>query len=231
MWPNQLGLRFGLDDNKIFLLERYLSLLHSVREINITAVKEKPKIVDVLFYESLILLDIPDLLEAGNAADVGSGAGIPGIPLAITRPDLYLTLIESNRKKACFILKAIRSLGLKNATVFEGRAEDAARSVMRDYFDVSVARAVAPLVATIEYSLPLVRSGGHAFLLRGKKKPEDIERAHQAAQVLNGSFERIAGTDPQNRAGALHVWSIKKDGPTPPRFPRKSGMAIKRPLA
>ncbi len=230
MW-RRLFLRFGLNDEKLLLLERYLSLLHSAGDANVTSIKDKSEIVDVLLCSSLVLLDLPEVVNAGNAVDIGSGAGIPGIPLAIARPSLDLTLIDSSRKKCGFMLRAIRELGLKNATVLWMRAEDAASSYMRDSFDLSMARAVAQLAASTEYSLPLARPGGFALLMRGKREPGDEEKAQLAAQALNGSVERIALVNPYDQARNMHVWLIKKEGPTPARFPRKPGMAKKRPLA
>lgn len=231
MWQQDFKSRFGLNDSQLLLLERFCLLLSSAREINITAIKDESKIIDVLFRDSLVLLDLPEALEAAKAVDIGSGGGIPGMLLAIARPGLDLTMIEANRKKCAFISKVIEALGLKNAAALELRSEEAASSQLRDSFDFSVTRAVAPLSAAIEYSLPLVRPGGFALLLRGKREQDDNGKAKRAARALNGSIDRIVRVSPYDYATNLHVWLIKKEALTPARFPRKPGMAKKRPLA
>ena len=168
--------------------------------------------------------------EAGSAVDVGSGAGFPGIPLAIMLPDVRFTLIDALAKRVEFLDGAIRRLGL-NARALHLRAEDAARQgALREGFDLAAARAVAPMNALCEFLLPLVRVGGHMLALKGPGLDEELAEAENALSLLGGEIERaqplvIPGRDWDHRA----VW-IAKVAPTPDKYPRRAGIVEKRPL-
>lgn len=168
--------------------------------------------------------------EAAQAVDVGSGAGFPGIPLAIMLPDTRFTLIDAQGKRVAFLREVIGALGL-NAEALHLRAEDAARrGDMREAFDLATARAVAPMNVLCEYLLPLVRVGGRALALKGPGLDGELADAASAVALLGGAAVRvqplpIPGRDWDHRA----VW-IAKVSPTPDRYPRRSGAAEKRPL-
>ena len=168
--------------------------------------------------------------QAATAVDVGSGAGFPGIPLAIMLPDTRFTLIDALSKRVDFLRNVIDRLGL-NAEALCLRAEDAARQpTLREGFDLAVARAVAPMNVLCEYLLPLVKVGGHMLALKGPGVDEELAQAENALQLLGGKVERvqplvIPGRDWDHRA----AW-IAKAAPTPRKYPRRAGTVEKRPL-
>jgi 16S rRNA (guanine527-N7)-methyltransferase len=165
-----------------------------------------------------------------TVVDVGSGAGIPAIPLAIAFSDLAVTAIESVKKKARFIEEAAAALDLApRLRVLAVRAEDAARDPsLRECFDLAVARAVADLPVLAEYCLPFVRRGGLFIAYKGPKAADETERARNAFAELGGALEAvipagIEGTD-------LRLVKVRKTAPTPAYYPRKAGLPAKRPL-
>ncbi len=166
----------------------------------------------------------------GAAVDVGSGAGFPGIPLSIMLPEVRFTLIDALGKRVAFLRAVIDRLGL-NAGALHLRAEDAARQgALRERFDLAVARAVAPMNVLCEYLLPLVRVGGHMLALKGPGLEEELARAGSALDLLGGRLDRvqplvIPGRDWDHRA----AW-IAKAAPTPEKYPRRAGVAEKKPL-
>ena len=168
--------------------------------------------------------------QATTAVDVGSGAGFPGIPLAIMLPDTRFTLIDALAKRVDFLRDVIDRLGL-NAEALHLRAEDAARQgALREGFDLAVARAVAPRNVLCEYLLPLVKVGGRVLALKGPGLDGELEQAGNALALLGGKIEgiqplAIPGRDWDHRA----AW-IKKTAPTPEKYPRRAGTAEKRPL-
>ena len=168
--------------------------------------------------------------EAATVVDVGSGAGFPGIPLAIMLPDIRFTLVDALGKRVEFLQSVTNRLGL-NAEALHLRAEDAARqSALREGFDLAVARAVAPMNVLCEYLLPLVRVGGGMLALKGPGLEEELAGAENALKVLGGRLERtqpliIPGRDWNHRA----AW-IAKTAPTPEKYPRRAGTVEKRPL-
>ena len=168
--------------------------------------------------------------EAATVVDVGSGAGFPGIPLAIMLPGVRFTLVDALGKRVEFLQSVINRLGL-NAEALHLRAEDAARqSALREGFDLAVARAVAPMNVLCEYLLPLVKVGGHMLALKGPGVDEELAQAENALQLLGGKVERvqplvIPGRDWDHRA----AW-IAKAAPTPRKYPRRAGTVEKRPL-
>jgi 16S rRNA (guanine527-N7)-methyltransferase len=163
------------------------------------------------------VLSAADLLEAGPVVDVGSGGGSPGLPLATARPDLRFDLLESSRKKCAFLERWATEFD--NVSVVCGRAEDYARAAGRDAYGTAVARALAPPPAAAEWCLPLVRPGGRAVLFVGPSADEAA--VARAAQQLSAELE-------EGPAGFI---LLRKTGSTPDRFPRRPGLARKRPLA
>jgi 16S rRNA (guanine527-N7)-methyltransferase len=168
----------------------------------------------VLLEEALVALP---MLDEGPVVDVGSGGGSPGIPLAAARPDLDFVLLESNRRKCDFLGRV--AAHFDNVEVVCARAEEYARAEGRDRFGTAVARALAPPAVAAEWCLPLVRVGGRAVLLVGESA--DLEPVASAATHL--------AAEPVAAPSGLIV--LRKTGPTPERFPRRPGIARKRPLA
>lgn len=161
-------------------------------------------------------------------ADVGSGGGVPGIPLAIARPDVYVVLVESTRKKATFLQQTIAMLELINVTVESRRAEPLARSDLRESFDVVVSRAVATLDWLAEWCLPLVRVGGKMLAMKGPKVHDEIPDASRAIKLLGGGEVSIHPVDLPGATGHVIV-QIPKIARSDPRYPRDPTIAKGRP--
>ncbi len=179
-----------------------------------------------LIEDCLVLLG--HLGDARTLADVGSGGGLPGLPLKIARPQLEVTLIEADQAKAAFLVQASAGLGLHGVEVVARRAEDAGRDPRyRERFDVVVARAVAPLPALVELCLPLVRVGGR--MLAQKTEKEDVGAAARAIELLGGSLQTTAPAPSAARRGGTVV-EVSKVAPTPDLYPRRAGVPARKPL-
>lgn len=211
--------------------ERYHALLTEANgRMNLTRVPEDPaEAIDRNYLDCAAVL-AGDFPSVERAVDVGSGAGFPGVPLAILLPDTHFVLIDALAKRVEFLKGVIDALGL-NAEALHLRAEDAARKdELREAFDLATARAVAPMNVLSEYLLPFVRVGGWALALKGPGLEDELNQAEVAIATLGGRLERvqplpIPGRDWDHRA----AW-IAKAAPTPEKYPRRSGVVEKRPL-
>jgi 16S rRNA (guanine527-N7)-methyltransferase len=179
-----------------------------------------------LIEDCLVLVE--HLGDARKVVDVGSGAGLPGLPLKIVRPELELTLIEADQAKAAFLVHACAKLGLHGVEVVARRAEQAGHDPrLREAFDVAVARALAPMPVLVELCLGLVRVGGR--LLAQKTESEDHETAGHALEVMGGALGTVhASPSAARRSGTVVV--IDKVRPTPAAYPRRPGVPTRRPL-
>ena len=164
----------------------------------------------------------------GSLADVGTGAGFPGLPLAICLPQLDVTLIEAQEKRCAFLRACVSEMDLNNAAVCCLRAEDAGRTALRERFDFAVARAVAPLNVLFEYLLPLVRVGGQAVCWKGPKAIEEMADGRAAALALGGGEPALLPL-PADFGDRCAV-TVKKETQTDEKYPRKNGIPAKRPL-
>jgi 16S rRNA (guanine527-N7)-methyltransferase len=181
---------------------------------------------DELVEDSLVLLD--HLGQAHRVVDVGSGGGLPGLPLKIARPDLNMTLVEADQNKAAFLVQACAKLGLTDVEVIARRAEEAGHEPrLRESFDLAVARALAPTPVLVELCLPLVRVGGR--LLAQKTDKEEAAAAERAIGLLGGSLEAIVpAPSTARRSGTVMI--VAKVKPTPPAYPRRPGVPARKPL-
>ena len=181
---------------------------------------------DQLIDDALVLLD--HLGDAKRLVDVGSGGGLPGLPLKIARPELAVTLVEADSGKAAFLVQACARLGLIDVEVVGRRAEEVGHDARyRESFDVAVARALAPLPVLVELCLPLVRMGGN--LLAQKTDKEEVPAAQRAIELLGGALQSVSPAPSTARAtGTIVV--IAKVGRTPSRYPRRSGVPARKPL-
>ena len=207
-------------------------LVEANRTVNLTRVPDEPaEAVDRNYLDSLAPLAVPGLLDgAKTLCDVGAGAGFPGIPLAIARPDLSVTLMDSLGKRVAFLNSVIQALGL-NAQAVHLRAEEAARLPQyRDAFDRVTARAVASLPVLCELALPLTRPGGLFIAYKGPSLDEELNASSAVMKRLNaggaGCFPApIPGRDWDHR-----LCAVKKMGATPKSFPRRPGEAARNPI-
>ena len=176
--------------------------------------------------DSLVLLE--HLGDARTVVDVGSGGGLPGLPLKIARPDLNLTLVEADQAKAAFIVRTCAALGLHGVEVLARRAEAVGRDPLyRETFDLVVARALAPMPVLAELCLPLVRVGGR--LLAQKTESEDLAIAAHAIEILGGALRRVVAAPSAVRtAGTVVI--IDKVRSTPSAYPRRPGVPARKAL-
>jgi 16S rRNA (guanine527-N7)-methyltransferase len=176
--------------------------------------------------DSLVLLE--HLGSAKRVVDVGTGGGLPGLPLKIARPDLSVTLIEADQSKAAFLVQACAKLGLTDVEVIARRAEEAGRDDrLRESFDLAVARALAPTPVLVELCLPLVRVGGR--LLAQKTDKEEVAAAARAIELLGGSLDAlVAAPSSARRSGTVMI--VSKVKPTPAAYPRRPGVPGRKPL-
>src|SRR5438046_855829 len=181
---------------------------------------------DELIEDSLVLLD--HLGEARRLVDVGSGGGLPGLALKITRPDLAVTLIEADQAKAAFLVHACAALLLHDVDVVAKRAEEVGHDPLyRETFDVAVARALASMPVLAELCLPLVKVGGR--LVAQKTASEEVQRAGRAIEAMGGALNRVAAA-PSAARGAGTVVIVDKVRPTAPAYPRRPGLPAREPL-
>jgi 16S rRNA (guanine527-N7)-methyltransferase len=177
--------------------------------------------------DCLVLL--PWIGDARRLVDVGSGPGLPGLPLKVARPDIELSLIEANRGKAAFLVHAIATLGLDSVEVIADRAENAGRDPRyRESFDLAVARAVAPMPVLAELTLPLVRRGGRLLAMKTGVARE-LEAAAAAIVELGGELSAVEAA-PSSGRDRGEVVVISKTRPTPDRYPRRPGIPARRPI-
>ncbi|MCS6882124.1 MAG: 16S rRNA (guanine(527)-N(7))-methyltransferase RsmG [Oscillochloridaceae bacterium] len=196
---------------------------------NLTAITDRPAIYVRHFLDSLALARFWGPPPA-TLADIGTGAGFPGVPLKILHPPLALTLIESVGKKTAFLTHLITTLGLTQVRVVTGRAEALGRDPgERERYDVVTARAVADLRVLAEYAMPLLRVGGLLLAPKGADVAGEVEEARRAMALLGGTIERVVpielpGVEPRTLVVA------RKVAPTDPRYPRAVGIPARRPL-
>lgn len=206
-------------------------ILDSNRRFNLTALRDADAIDGRLIAESLRLL--PCLPEAPElrAVDIGSGAGIPGIPLAIARPDIAFTLIDATGKKVRFLELVAAELGLSNVTAIHERSEIVAQNPdFREQFDIVVARAVTQLAALAELSLPFLRVGGRAFLPKGGEIEQEIDRARAAIEMTGGRLISAELLPQVLCCGVTRLVILDKIGPSLVRYPRRPGIPEHEPL-
>jgi len=193
-----------------------------------TTVRSPEEAVRVHVADSLVALELPEVHVARELADVGAGAGFPGLPLAIALPQARVALVESNARKCAFIRGAAEAAGVRNAIAVADRAESWTEGVGR--CDVVTARALAPLAVIAEYAAPLLRDGGLLVAWKGRRDADEERDAAAAAEQLGLAVEEVRPVIPYDGAEHRHLHLLRKVAPTPTRFPRRPGMARKRPL-
>jgi 16S rRNA (guanine527-N7)-methyltransferase len=207
---------------------------------NLTAITDYEDVQIKHFLDSLVGWPIiAEEIGAGDAlkrsvhlADVGSGAGFPGIPLKIIAPRLKLTLIDGTGKKIMFLQHVVEKLGLEQTQVVQGRAEELGRqTAYRGQFDIVTARAVAPLASLMEYLLPLVRHEGLAVVYKGAQAADEFVEARRAIELLGGETVRFAPVAVPMLDEKRYILLIRKSRQTPQQYPRGQGLPRKRPLS
>ncbi len=179
--------------------------------------------------DSLSGLGFDELRSASRIADVGSGAGFPGLVLAAMLPDARVDLIESNTRKSEFIERAARRGGITNAHAVNDRAEDWAGGAGREGYDAVTARAVARLSTLAELASPLLADGGVLVAWKGRRDPDEEAELERGAPRLAMELTDVRTADPYPGSKNRHLYLLRKSGPTPADLPRRAGMAKKRP--
>lgn len=202
-------------------------------EISGTAVKTAAEARKIHIADSLAGLEIPAIQEAKSIIDIGSGAGFPGLVLAVMLPDTQVTLVDSVRKKMEAAGKFARELELENLECVWGRAEEIAAigSPHRESYDVVTARALAQLGVLLEYAAPLLRENGHLVAWKGSPDEAELAAAGVSAEILGFGPGELTSTKPFQGSRARHFYVAQKKRATDERFPRRAGVALKRPLA
>lgn len=230
----QAGLeRLGVAADGVTLdrLARYHALLTEWNaRIDLTAVLEPEEMVDRHYLDSAAPLALGLISQGARVIDVGTGAGLPGIPLCILRPDLRVTLLDAQRKRVTFLQAAIEALDLP-AQAVHMRAEDAARDeAHREAYDVSVSRAVAATPTLLELTLPFVRVGGRAIAWKGPGLQAELEQARRAAHLLGGALEGVLDAPVPGRDWQHVLLVCAKRQKTARQYPRRAGLPGKNPL-
>jgi 16S rRNA (guanine527-N7)-methyltransferase len=223
----RLASRYGLPAGAEGRLETLLDRV-SAEPAAITAVRDPAAGVDVHVADSLVALDLPVVRSARRLADLGSGGGFPGLGLAIALPAANVALVESMRRKCTFLTAVAAELELANVDVVNARAE--AWGAGTGGHDLVVARALAPLPVIVEYAAPLLALGGVLVAWKGRLDPGEAADGGAAAAALGMSEPDPVPVEPFPGARDRHLYLCSKVSPTPAGFPRRPGMARKRPI-
>ena len=213
------------------LLRYHALLMDWNTRMDLTAVTDEAEMMDRHYVDSLMALRFGLIPRKGRIIDVGTGAGFPGMPLALACPDVQVTLMDAQQKRLTFLQAVIDELQLRNVTLVHSRAEDGAHLPLhREQYDLAVARAVAPLAVLAEYLLPYVRVGGSALCWKGPALQEKMQQGRRAAHLLGGKVEEPISCEFPGRAWQHLLLPIQKKEKTARQYPRKAGTPGKSPL-
>lgn len=219
-----------LDDEMLSAFDKYGDSLKEWNEkINLTAIVDDDGILVKHFVDSLLLLDAVEIPKGAKLVDVGTGAGFPGVPARIARPDISLVLMDSLNKRLIFLEELCKRLNISVERV-HGRAEEKGRRAeFRETFDLATARAVTDLRELAEFCLPMVKVGGTFAALKGFCVEEELEQAKRAIQLMGGQLQEVKKyTLPDG--GKRAIVCIKKISQTPTKYPRPFAKIAKNPL-
>ncbi|WP_296955594.1 16S rRNA (guanine(527)-N(7))-methyltransferase RsmG [uncultured Dialister sp.] len=224
-------LGFPADEEKAAKLTEYNAMVIAMsKKMNLTGIKDIDESLIKNIYDSLTVYDEKYFPEKGKVLDLGTGAGFPGVPLAILRPDMLFVLVDSIQKKLTFVENACRNLGIKNVKCVHMRAEEGGRRrKTREAFDVVTARAVKAMPIISEWALPFVKVGGVFAAMKGPGAMEEMKQAGKILRELNADLSEkkefeLPGGDKRC------ILFLKKTAPCPKTYPRKVGIAEKKPI-
>jgi len=228
--------RWGLDlrSESLAAFQTYYEELIAWNErANLTAITDYQEVQIKHFLDSLscllVLAGLP--MDGWRGLDIGAGAGFPGLPLKIARPQMELTLLEAKKKRVRFLQHLVERLKLPGVAVIRGRAEELGRQPgHREGYDLVLARAVATLPVLLEYALPLCQIGGIFLAQKGPDIKEELETSKVALRVLGGQMREVRGLELPHSMGRRNLVVVEKVAPTPEKYPRRPGMPAKRPL-
>jgi 16S rRNA (guanine527-N7)-methyltransferase len=222
------GRKADLDPESRAALQKVLDLL-AIERASVSSITEPAQAWKVHVTDSLTGLEVPELREAAQIADIGSGAGFPGLVLAVALPQAKVDLVESIGRKCAFIEKAATEAGIANAHVVNARSEDLAKGPERETYDVVTARAVGRLSTLAELASPLLKENGVLVAWKGKRDEDEESQLARAGDELAMRPEQIISVGDRAGSKHRHLHVIRKSSPTPQNLPRKPGIAKKRP--
>ncbi len=223
-----LGIDFSVEQLDKFY--KYMELLIEWNQkINLTAIIEPEEIILKHFIDSITILKYIE--KDAKIVDVGTGAGFPGIPVSIMRPDLKITLVDSLNKRLIFLQEVIKELNLENIEIIHSRAEEFGQNKKyRESFDIATSRAVANLSTLSEYLIPLVKIGGKVISMKAADANNEINDAKNAIEILGGKINKIDEFNLPNSDIGRTIILINKEKSTPNKYPRKPGTPSKEPI-
>ena len=221
-----------LTDEMIEKYDRYADLLKEWNEkINLTAITDDEEVIKKHFIDCIKAFKSDAIKNAKTIIDVGTGAGFPGLPIAIMNPNVKVTLLDSLNKRINYLNTVVRELGLKNVTTIHSRAEDGARKPeLREKFDVATSRAVANMAVLSEYCMPYVKKDGYFVALKGPSVDEELKNATNAIKTLGGELKEIIEVSIEETDLKHNIVEVKKLNPCSKTYPRKAGTITKKPL-
>ena len=228
-----------LDNNKIPYSEEtirkfegYRSRILELNEhINLTAIKDPEEFTLKHFVDSVTSYNIPEYQDGDRILDLGTGAGFPGVPLAILSPEKEFVLVDSLNKRLKIIMQLCEELGIENVSTVHGRAEDLAKQeAHREKYDICISRAVANLNVLSEYCLPFVKVGGYMAAYKGADAEKEVNDAKKAMKILGASDYRLHDASIGECGRDHQILLVKKGNKTPSKYPRKAGTPVKEPL-
>ncbi|MBR3624528.1 MAG: 16S rRNA (guanine(527)-N(7))-methyltransferase RsmG [Selenomonadaceae bacterium] len=222
----EYGLEVNLEREKKFGAF-YRLIIEWNEKMNLTAITEEDEFVRKHILDSLSGLDY---IGTGRILDLGSGAGFPGIPLKIYNEAYNITFLDALKKRLHFLDEVANNLSLQNVTTIHGRAEDLAKTDLRESFDTVVSRAVASLPVLSEYALPFLKVGGTFIAWKGSKAKDEAKESEKALKVLGGELEEIKEVAIPKLTEERALIIIRKSKTTPKEYPRKPGTPQKKPL-
>ena len=219
-----------LTEDQVENFFKYMNLLLKWNEkINLTAITDVDDIILKHFIDSMTVLKYIE--KDKSIIDVGTGAGFPGIPIAIMREDVKITLLDSLNKRINFLNEVCSELKINNIETIHGRAEEAGQNKQyREKYDIAVSRAVANMTTLSEYLIPFVKVGGICICMKGSEIDHELEQAKFAIKELGGKIEKVEKFNLPDSDIERNIVIIKKIKPTPNRYPRKAGMPSKMPI-
>ena len=217
-------------DEKLQQFMKYRDLvLEYNQQLNLTSITDPEEFLLKHFIDSVVICDMEEFMDARKVMDLGTGAGFPGVPLAILAPDKQFVLADSLDKRIRVVTDMVREIGLRNVTCVHGRAEELGRNKSyREKFDLWVSRAVADLSVLSEYCIPFVKEGGAFIAYKGPDVDEEVDQAMTAIEELGGAVDTIEEMEIGDMTRSLVV--IYKESKTPGKYPRTPGKPKKSPI-
>ncbi|MBQ6495872.1 MAG: 16S rRNA (guanine(527)-N(7))-methyltransferase RsmG [Firmicutes bacterium] len=221
-----------ISDAALQTLEQYMKAILSLNEaVNLTAITDRDEFIEKHYLDSLLCAGEEAMAEATQILDIGTGAGFPGVPLAVVFPEKEFVLVDSLKKRITILQRLCEQLGIHNVKAIHGRAEELARDkTMREQFDLCVSRAVANMRTLSEYCLPFLRIGGTFIAYKGPDCDEEVAEAAKAIEILGGTDTLIKELRFEGVPFEHTLVLIKKENATPKAYPRKAGTPSKKPL-